>query len=318
MTSSTTMLQRRASLAGILALGVALSAGNCYANFVGLGQAGNYALFDVQNTQFQFNNSSVNGSVALGPGTTFNIAGGGGESITGAVYYQTGLPVPTGFSPGVPTGGTIATNLLGAVADAEAAAVSAASLTANLILPGNKITGPGSITGAGAGHENVIDLTQVNMTSGNFTIDGTADETFIFRVAGDFKMTNDQMLLSGGVTPEHVLWFFPNSTSTIHTSNSTWNGTILALGDGVTFDNSKPTAFNGAIIAADDKNANQPYVFSYVSGAQIDFHPFTEPDPPGTPDTVPAPAAVWAGLCALGVFGAGRLLRRRRAVAMGL
>jgi hypothetical protein len=67
------------------------------AGFIGLGSAANYTLFDVRNTQFQFNNSFVGGDVGLGAGTTYNISGGGGEAITGNVFYS-----PSHRQPGSP------------------------------------------------------------------------------------------------------------------------------------------------------------------------------------------------------------------------
>jgi len=147
------------------------------------------------------------------------------------------------------------------------AAASAAGLVANLIIPGNQITATGSVTGLGAGSENVIDLSQVNMSNGNFTINGTATETFIFRVSGQFNVGNSTIRVAGGVTPAHVLWYFPN-TSTIKSPNGAWDGTILALNSPVQLDNT-PTALgpvHGAIIASDDVNNNQNWVFSIVSG----------------------------------------------------
>lgn len=111
-----------------LACAVALAAGlahahPCSAGFIGLGTAANYTLFDVRNTQFQFNNSFVGGDVGLGAGTTYNISGGGSEAITGNVFYSPLTP-PTGFAPGVPTGSIIrdVAGLDQARLDAEAAA----------------------------------------------------------------------------------------------------------------------------------------------------------------------------------------------------
>jgi hypothetical protein len=61
-------------LMGILVLNVS----PCFASFIGLGQAGNYVLFDVSNSQWQMNNSVVTGPMAGGPGTTYNWSGSGG------------------------------------------------------------------------------------------------------------------------------------------------------------------------------------------------------------------------------------------------
>jgi choice-of-anchor A domain-containing protein len=276
----------------------------CSAAFIGLGQAGKYTLFDVSNSQFQFNNSTVGGDIALGPGTTYNISGGT-EAITGAVYYdQSNATAPSGFSSGVPTGGIHSAILAQAVADARAADASAASLTANLVVSGNQITNStGTITGHAG--ENVIDLTQVNMTNGSVLIDGTATETFIFRVSGQFSVGNSTIRVTGGAMPEHVLWYFPN-TSTIKSSNGSFDGTILALHSPVQFDNT-PTGLGpirGAVIATDDVNNNQNWVFSTVSGfdiVDIDGHSFVP---------VPEPGSMF--LAGIGGAGAFLMVRRRR------
>jgi choice-of-anchor A domain-containing protein len=266
--------------AGLMTL---LSSSNCSASFIGLGQAGNYVLFDVSNSQWQMNNAVITGNMAGGPGTTYNWSGSGGPYGPN-MYYQTGGAVPpVGNLGGSPTPTAIATNLTQAVLDARAAAASAAGLVANLTIPGNQITATGSVTGLGAGSENVIDLSQVNMSNGNFTINGTATETFIFRVSGQFNVGNSTIRVAGGVTPAHVLWYFPN-TSTIKSPNGAWDGTILALNSPVQLDNT-PTALgpvHGAIIASDDVNNNQNWVFSIVSGFKIVQQDFTNVPEPTT------------------------------------
>ena len=283
-----------------LTLLLGLSTQQAQAGFIGLGQAGNYVLFDVSNSQWQMNNSGVTGAMAGGPGTTYNWSGSGGP-YSGPMYYQTGGAVPPVASlGGSPKPTAIATDLTQAVLDARAAAASAAGLTANLTVPGNQITNStGTITGNGG--ENVIDLTQVNMTNGDVLISGTANDTFIFRVSGQFSVGNSTIRVAGGVTPEHVLWYFPN-TSTIKSPNGAWDGTILALNSPIQFDNT-PNGLgfvHGAIIASDDVNNNQNWVFSVVSGFDIDHHPFTN---------VPEPVACTLALVAIGTIG---FVRRRR------
>jgi hypothetical protein len=118
---------------------VVLNVSPCFANFIGLGQAANYVLFDVSNSQWQMNNSVVTGPMAGGPGTTYNWSGSGGP-YSGPMYYQTGGAVPpVNNLGGTPKPTAIATDLTQAVSDARAAAASAASLTANLTVPGNQM-----------------------------------------------------------------------------------------------------------------------------------------------------------------------------------
>ena len=48
--------------AALVAVVMFFQAEHCFATFIGLGQAGNYVLFDVSNTQWQMNNAVINNS----------------------------------------------------------------------------------------------------------------------------------------------------------------------------------------------------------------------------------------------------------------
>lgn len=285
----------------VLSIGLLLNnASTCFATFIGLGQAANYVMFDVSNSQWQMNNSVINGNMAAGPGTTYNWSGGSGP-YSGPVYFQTGgTTPPVNNLGGTPKPSTISTDLTQAILDARAAAASAAGLTANLTVPGNQITNStGTITGNGG--ENVIDLTQVNMTNGDVLINGTANDTFIFRISGQFNVGNSTIRATGGVTPNHILWDFTGTSQTIKSPNGAWDGTILALSSGVQFDNTPAGlgANRGAIIAADDVNNNQTWVFSTVSGFDLNYAPFT---------VVPEPSSI--ALLSIGCISA-MVLRRK-------
>ena len=273
-----------------------------HAKFVGLGEAGEYALFDVSNSGWSMNNSVILGPMAAGPGTTFNWSGGSGP-YSGPIYYPTGGVVPpVNKLGGTPKPTAIATDLTQAVLDARTAAASAAGLTANLTVPGNQITNTtGTITGLGHGAENVVDLTQVNMTNGHVLIGGHSDEWFIFRVSGNFSVGNSTIRVTGGLTPDHVLWYFPN-TSTIKSPNGAWDGTILALNSGVSFDNTPDDLgpVNGAIIAADDMNNAKGWEFKIVSGFDLNYSPYE----PEQPQSVREPAGLFLlGFGLLGLIG---------------
>jgi hypothetical protein len=297
-----------AFLAGAFLVG--LNPAPAQAAFIGLGEAANYSFFDVSNSEWQMNNSlnqnvTIYGDMAAGPGTTYNWSGSGGPYSNGStmVYYQTGGTVPPVANlGGNPRPTTQATDLTQAVADARAAATSIALLTANLTVSGGKITNTtGTITGNGPGVVNVVDLTQVNMTNGAVLISGSANEWFIFRVSGDFIVGNSSIRVTGGLTPDHVLWDITGTGVTVKSPNGAWDGTILALNSGVSFDNTPSGlgACNGAIIAADDVNNNQNWKFSIVSGFDLNYYPFEGPDLP-----VPLPpSALLLGTGLLGLVG---------------
>jgi choice-of-anchor A domain-containing protein len=217
-------------------------------------------------------------------------------TISGVNYAAAGVPPVGNLGGSTPT--VNPTNLSEAVLDARAAAASAAAqpLTNTTLTSITNTTG--TITGTGG--QNVYDLTSVNMTNGNVLINGTANDTFIFRVSGDFNVGNSTIRVTGGVTPNHVLWYFPN-TSSIKSPNGAWDGTILALNSGVSFDNT-PNGLGpvrGAIIASDDANNNQNYVFTVVSGFDIVNEPFTP--------VIPLPATAGGVAVAMAALIIGRL-----------
>src|SRR4051812_46878165 len=57
---------------------VLLSTTAANAAFIGLGEAGQYSMFVVSNTQWAMNNSVIAGPMAAGPGVTYNWSGGSG------------------------------------------------------------------------------------------------------------------------------------------------------------------------------------------------------------------------------------------------
>jgi hypothetical protein len=278
---------------------------SAHAAFIGLGQAGGYSIFTVSNSNWSMNNSVIAGPMAAGPGVTYNWAGGSGP-YGGPIYYQTGnasIP-PVANLGGSPTPTAVATNLTQAVLDARAAAASAAGLVANNSVTGNHIINTTPTISLNAG-ENVIDLTEVNMTNADVLISGGANDTVIFRVSGQFSVGNSSIRVSGGLTPNHVLWYFPTSNSTIKSPNGAWDGTILALSSSVSFDNTPSAlgACRGAIIAADDVNNNQTWSVTAVSGFDLNTQPFTPVPEPG------AALLIGGGLAAFGMIRPRRQTR---------
>ncbi|MCE9556360.1 MAG: ice-binding family protein [Planctomycetes bacterium] len=282
---------------------VSFASPNSQAAFVGLGEAGKYVLFDVSNTQWSMNNSSITGDMAAGPGSTFNFSGSGGP-YNGNFYYHFKSPAdpsPNGNSAVPPvgnltgfTGSTIAKDLTQAVADARSASTQLAALTANQAL--TNITSSMTITGAGAGSMNVYDLTDVKLTNNTVSITGTSTEVFIFRVSGDFSVGNSQIRVAGGVTPEHVLWDVTGTGNEVKSPNGGWDGTLLALGRQVNFDNTPgSTPLHGQIIATDDATATSNIKYTIVSGLEMEYHPFTLLPPTVSITTTDVPTKIIVG-----------------------
>jgi hypothetical protein len=242
----------------------------CRANFVGLGQAGQYALLGID-TNFSFNGpGTINGDVALTSGSTYNVASP--AIINGTFFHESGV---TGSNSGVPiSGGIAAVSLAQAITDAQNAAASAAVQLFTGTVPGNVIT-DGTIFSGGPG-QNVLDVTSLTLNNGNFTINGPASATFIINVSGNITVNggaNSSILLSGGVTPDHVLY---NVTGTGHNVNftgaGTLNGTFLDLNGSFSVHDK---TLNGALIGG------QGLSIADTSGFTIN-HPFTAvPEPAG-------------------------------------
>jgi hypothetical protein len=143
------------------------------------------------------------------------------------------------------TGGTVTQDLSQAVSDANAASAADAALTPTQSV-GN-LTANTSITGNGG--VNVISVQSLSFNSNTLTLAGGANDVFVINVAGNFTFAQSNVVLTGGVTANHVLFYFPTAGGTIDLfkSSNVVVGTFLAPQRSVIYDN--PASFTGAIIA---------------------------------------------------------------------
>ncbi len=227
------------ALAGVLAVPLPSQA-----QTLSLGQAANYAAFEVNGlggtlglTGTSGSPTTINGSVALGANTNLNV--GSYSTISGTAYYDTGVNLH-GY------GGTTASANLSAAGSAVSTAISTIShLAATSGMPTGSLNAGGSLTGAGGVTLNVIDLTgAVNITNGTFTINGSANQWFVFDVAGAMILNKGTIALAGGVTANHVLFDVAGTTSI--TNSSTVNGTVV---DQLAATASNGSTINGALIS---------------------------------------------------------------------
>jgi choice-of-anchor A domain-containing protein len=124
-------------------------------------------------------------------------------------------------------GGSIVTNatvLNTADADAATASSAARALTANQTF-GNIRT---ATTVTGNGGLNVIQIG--GNINASLTLSGSAADIFIVNVRGSLRLGSQEgLLLSGGVTADHVIYNFTGTTGSVTlNAGSTANGTILA------------------------------------------------------------------------------------------
>jgi len=166
-----------------------------------LGVNNNFAFVDLGATTLGWNSGPIAGSVLFGLGLDANLSGGnnggltnGGQlfhdsttNISGALQNPvTQVLVPDSFTQNA---ATIAQNV------SNFASSLAATQTFTTINGTTTITGNGGL--------NVIDVQ--NIDNAKLTLSGTANDFFLFNVSNAIQ-TNQPMTLSGGVSPENILF----------------------------------------------------------------------------------------------------------------
>jgi hypothetical protein len=224
-----------------------------------LGTAAQFAVLGLKNTQISSLISTVKGSVGISQGGTFlNTAWG---SVSGSVTeYANKEYVGSGK-----VGGTVSVNptLLTQVdSDALAASSQAAALTATQTF--GTINRPTTITGNGG--LNVIAI-KGDINNG-LTLKGTASDVFVVNVSGDAALHGKATLgLSGGVTPDHVLYNFTGNRGRVDIDTSAGvSGTLLAPHESV----SLGATLNGEVIAGGN-------FLSLLPGSKVNTVAFAPP-----------------------------------------
>jgi hypothetical protein len=269
--------------------------GRCQAGPIpDLGTASDYGVLGLQGTAIQNSLVTVNGNEGVSQGGSLtNMAP---STITGNAYeFVAGQYT----GPGKLLGSLIINPALLTQNDIDAANASAAAAA---LAPTQTLSGVSSSTVVnGNGGLNVIDVNG-NITN-SLTLNGSANDFFVVNVTGNIALGGSTSLgLSGGVTADHVLYNLIGSSGSVATHvGNTLNGTLLGLNYNFNLDGT----FNGEIIGGGNS-------ISLLSGAVVNFIPFTPPTPP-VPEIDPSS---FAG--ALTLLGGGVLLLtdRRRRLAM--
>jgi hypothetical protein len=231
---------------------------------VNLGAAENYGLLGINGGDVSINGggAQVVGNVGLGPNET-------GSSLqkttlygsvivdTNAGAYQTGQMGSGGNF--VFVGGALVTNqnVAQAQSDANAASIAYAALTTDTGLSLGAVTTNTTIAATAASRADgvtVASMSSLNYNADVLTISGNSTDLFVINItgaSGALQFSQSQIVLTGGVTANHVIFNLPNDNGAvqdvINKSASVFNGTILAPHADVRYHN--PAVFNGEIIA---------------------------------------------------------------------
>ncbi len=167
-----------------------------------LGSAGSFTVLGLDNGSVTISEGAtkVTGDVGVGPND-------GGALLKATIKGALKLD-PTAHPDIHPdlivTGGTTIVGLGSATAAAVAASNNLASMVPTQSF-GDITT---STTFNSTQAVNVISLKSVNLVKGTITIKGGPSDVFVFQVAGQFNFSSSQMILSGGVTPNNIIWNF--------------------------------------------------------------------------------------------------------------
>jgi hypothetical protein len=218
-----------------------------------------YAVFGLNNVTLSstggatgaYNNPGVTGDVAIGGGTGSLLK----SVISGRVFID-GSATPDIHSDFSVTGGVFSNQNLSqakTVVLALSAQLAAMAPTQTF----GDITG--DLTISRTAQLNVINVNLVNLTKKNLTLNGHSTDTFIINVTSptaSFVLNNAKILLSGGLTANHVTLNFPGTGGSLSIFKASTvpvvSGTILAPQRDIVIDN--------------------PPVLGSVIGSTIDIH----------------------------------------------
>lgn len=256
--------------------------------------ANNFAvLYEGNGDQIQFNNSTVVGNIGIGSvdGTTGQFQGNGPGAITGTVEFNnsTGAFSNSGLTITGNGGAPLysQTNI-----NSDLLALNTLSKKLGLETgTGTTITSGGSVNVSsglldGSGNH-VFTVTSVSFPNGTFTINGSASDYVVFNYDGNNGF-NGNIVLSGGITSDHVLFnIIPNPASITNYNNaytSLSGGPTLTISTnglvttGIFLDPTGNIQINhsvldGRIFGGDTQN------LSIVSGADINAPMSPTPEP---------------------------------------
>lgn len=215
--------------------------GGSAAGSISLGTAGNYAVLAKTGIDTAANPSVITGNMAVGPGVTSTAITGFALVLPAAGQFSTSaqvignvyaadyaVPTPTAVDTASNDMGTAYTEAAGRTASSAATTnVGAGTLTSLTLAPGVYEWG-----------------TSVNIPT-NLTLNGSATDVWIFKIAGTLDMAAAKsVILSGGALAKNIYWQVADAVAI--GADTHFEGTILGQ-TSITFGNH--ASINGRLLA---------------------------------------------------------------------
>jgi hypothetical protein len=246
----------------------------------------------------------------LGVAKGFNVINNGTNSVSGTAYYDYTAPQGTYSGSGtLSDAATVNQSMSQPVADAAAATVNAAALTATAGLTdqGASITSSATINALTNLSQNVLDVSAVSLTNATLTFNdnGFTGAKYIINVTGAFSLSNTTIKVTGGASASDILFNIEGTNQTVSITGGTTLGTLLVPNSNITIGGGGTLA--GDLIAGVN-NAGKGYTLTeQSSGYNITSFPYI----PQT-SKVPEPSSIALLGGGLAVVAVARRRRSRR------
>jgi hypothetical protein len=188
-----------------------------------LGPAGDYAILGINGATINLSSGplQIDGNVGVADNSQLNFSGGG--HINGRVDYGSSATLNTGGN--TITGGTHLVNFSPITQAVQSMVNFANSLSSTQAF--DSITTAMTLTSTGP--QNVISIAHdIHLSGGNLTLSGSASDVFIFKISGTMELSgNTNIVLTGGLTANNVLWDFIGAGSQVQTSGQSHTAGIF-------------------------------------------------------------------------------------------
>ena len=187
-----------------------------------LGDAANYAIIALDPHNFQgTSNSHIYGNVGVGPYQAIQLAG---DTISGNLV-TTGAPSPN-------TGGRVTGTITGHSASLATDIANLETLSSALGAEFGTLTflSPGTTLNATSGTPDSSgnDVFTVTHWADNLTLSGSSSDHVVLDIEPGVQFALGNVTLTGGLTPNHVLFNYLGTNEVHGINNEVFNGTILA------------------------------------------------------------------------------------------